>query len=185
MTPFEYALGLFSVLVGLALADIAQKAHRLVRHARTLIWDGRAILAAMLVIIVIIGLWFDVWNIRKRAEILVFGFYLTLFLEMMLLFVLAANSLPDDAGPDCDMSAFYEGNSRTFWLSFSAFQLSFAAHWIYFTQFRGSAQGWAVVIGPLAAFLLLAFVRKKALHYLLPGALIVVYLVLNWGETFD
>jgi hypothetical protein len=39
--------------------------------------------------------------------------------------------------------------------------------------------------GPLAAFLLLAFVRKKALHYLLPGALIVVYLVLNWGETFD
>lgn len=139
----------------------------------------------MLVIIAIIGLWFDVWNIRERAEILVFGFYLTLFLEMMLLFVLAANTLPDDAGPDCDMSAFYEGNSRTFWLSFAAFQLSFAAHWVYFTQFQGSAQGWAVVIGPLAAFLLLAFVRKKALHYLLPAALIVIYLVLNWGQTFD
>ena len=185
MTPFEYALGLFSVLVGLALADSAQKAQRLVRHARTIIWDGRAVLAVMLVIIVIISLWFEVWNIRDRADILVFGFYLTLFLEMMLLFVLAANSLPDDAGPDCDMSVFYEGNSRTFWLSFSAFQLSFAAHWVYFTRFLGSAQGWVVVIGSLAAFLLLAFVRKKVLHYLLPAALIVVYLVLNWAETFD
>jgi hypothetical protein len=185
MTPFEYALGLFSVLVGLALADIAQKAHRLVRHARTISWDGRAILATMLVIIVIISLWFAMWNIRERADILVFGFYLTLFLEMMLLFVLAANSLPDDAGQDCDMSAFYEGNSRTFWLSFAAFQLSFAAHWIYFTRFQGSARGWVFVIGPLAAFLLLAFVRKKALHYLLPAVLITAYLVLNWGETFD
>ena len=185
MTPFEYALGLFSVLVGLALADIAQKAHRLVRHARTISWDGRAILATLLVIVVIISLWFAVWNIRERAEILVFGFYLTLFLEMMLLFVLAANSLPDDAGPDCDMSAFYEGNSRTFWLSFAAFQLSFAAHWVYFTRFLGSVQDWAVVIGPFAAFLLLAFIRKKALHYLLPGTLIVIYVVLNWSETFD
>lgn len=185
MTPFEYALGLFSVLVGLALADIAQKAHRLVRHARTISWDGRAILATLLVIVVIISLWFAVWNIRDRAEILVFGFYLTLFLEMMLLFVLAANSLPDDAGPDCDMSAFYEGNSRTFWLSFAAFQLSFVAHWVYFTRFLGSAQDWAVVIVPLAVFLLLAFVRRRTLHYLLPGTLIVVYLVLNWSETFD
>jgi hypothetical protein len=184
MAPFEYALGLFSVLVGLALADIAQKAHRLVRHARTIRWDGRAVLATMLVIIVIVGLWFQVWNIRDRAEILVFGFYLTLFLEMMLLFVLAANSLPDDAGPDCDLTAFYEANSRTFWLSFAAFQLSFTAHWIYFTRFAGSAQGWAVVIGPLGAFLLLAFVRRKALHYLLPGALVALYLTLNWSETF-
>ena len=185
MTPFEYALGLFSVLVGLALADIAQKAHRLVRHARTIRWDGRAILATMLVIVVIVGLWFDVWNIRGRAEILVFGFYLTLFLEMMLLFVLAANSLPDDAGPDCNLSTFYEGNSRTFWLSFAAFQLSYGAHWVYFTRFVGSAQGWAVVIGPIAAFLLLAFVRKEVLHYLLSSALIVVYLILNWTETLD
>lgn len=55
MAPFEYALGLFSVLVGLALADIAQKVHRLVRHARTISWDGRAILATMLVIIVIVS----------------------------------------------------------------------------------------------------------------------------------
>ena len=125
------------------------------------------------------------WGIRDRAEILVFGFYLTLFLEMMLLFVLAANSLPDNAGADCDLSAFYEANSCTFWLSFAAFQLSFAAHWVYFTRFAGSAQGWAVVIGPLAAFLLLAFVRKKALHYLLPGALIALYLILNWSATFD
>jgi len=185
MTPFEYALGLFSVLVGLALADIAQKAQRLVRHARTIAWDGRAIVATILVIVVIIILWFEVWNIRGRADILVFGFYLTLFLEMMLLFVLAANSLPDDVGPSCDLSAFYEGNSRTFWLSFAAFQLSFTGHWVYFTRFLGSAQGWMVVIGPLAAFLLLAFVRNKVLHYLLPSTLIVVYLALNWTETFD
>ena len=185
MTPFEYALGLFSVLIGLALADIAQKTHRLIRHARTITWDGRVLISTILTTIVIVNLWFDVWAIRGRADILVFGFYLTLFLEMMILFVVAANVLPDDVGPNCDLRDFYDLNARTFWLSFAAFQLSFLGHWLYFTRLQGSAVTWmAVLVLPVSA-LLLAFVRSKPLHYLLPAALVALQLALNWGTTFS
>ena len=51
MTPeiraFEYALGLFSVLIGLAVADIATSFHRLIRHKQAVNWDPLAMLAAL------------------------------------------------------------------------------------------------------------------------------------------
>lgn len=185
MTPFEYALGLFSVLIGLALADIAQKAHRLIRHAGTITWDGRVVLSALLTTIVIVNLWFAVWNIRGRAEILVYGFYLTLFIEMMILFVVAANTLPDDAGPDCDLHDFYDRNARTFWWSFLAFELSFLGHWLYFTRLQASVIAWAVVLVLPISALLLALIRSKPLHYVLPAALIASQLALHWRATFN
>jgi hypothetical protein len=39
MRAFEYALGLFSVLIGLAIADIATSFHRLVRSRQGVTWD--------------------------------------------------------------------------------------------------------------------------------------------------
>jgi hypothetical protein len=45
MTPLEYALGLISILMSLALADILMSLHRLMRHAGTIKWDGRILVA--------------------------------------------------------------------------------------------------------------------------------------------
>src|SRR5687768_11729441 len=115
MTPFEYALALFSVMIGLALADIAMSLHKLVRHCRTLRWDGRVILSSLLVVVVVVRMWFAFWSIRDDSTVLVFPFYLSLFIELMILFLLAASCLPDDPPADCDLGAFYEGNQRTLW----------------------------------------------------------------------
>ena len=38
MRAFEYALGLFSVLIGLAIADIATSFHRLIRSRAGVTW---------------------------------------------------------------------------------------------------------------------------------------------------
>jgi hypothetical protein len=43
---FEFALGLFSVLVGLAMASIATSFSRLVRRGAGVSWDPLALLAA-------------------------------------------------------------------------------------------------------------------------------------------
>jgi hypothetical protein len=40
MRPFEYTLGLTSILVSLALANIVMCFHRLMRNARRVTWDG-------------------------------------------------------------------------------------------------------------------------------------------------
>ena len=49
MTPeiraFEFALGLFSVLIGLAIADVAASFHRLMRARPRVRWDPLTLLA--------------------------------------------------------------------------------------------------------------------------------------------
>jgi hypothetical protein len=44
---FEYALDLFTVLVGLAIADIALSLHRLLRNASKVEWGPLALMAAL------------------------------------------------------------------------------------------------------------------------------------------
>src|SRR2546426_2507657 len=44
---FEYALGLFTVLVDLAIADIALSVHRLIRHRSSVQWDPLALMATL------------------------------------------------------------------------------------------------------------------------------------------
>jgi hypothetical protein len=81
MSPFDYALGPVSILVGLALADVAASLHRLLRQARLVRWDVRVVLSVVLVIITITGMWFEVWSIRSVKAMLSYPFYLSLLLS--------------------------------------------------------------------------------------------------------
>src|SRR5919206_1943234 len=119
MSPFDYALGLVSILVGLALADIAASLHRLLRQARSVRWDGRVVLCAALVIITIVGMWFEVWAIRSVKAVLSFPFYLSLFIEFMVLFLISAACLPDEPEESRDLGAFYDGNTTYLWSLFT------------------------------------------------------------------
>lgn len=189
MNPFEYALGLISILMSLALADIAMSFHRVMRHCRTVSWDGRVILTAALVILTIVRMWFAVWSIREVEMVLVFPFYLSLFIEFMILFLLAAACLPDEAARDCRLATFYDENQRYFWLVFAAFQASYFGHWLYFGGGVVSVGGWTGlahwlrVLLPLGLYLALAFVRSRMLHHAVPAALTVYYLWIYWDQS--
>jgi hypothetical protein len=183
MTSFEYALGLFSVLMALALGDIAINVHKLIRHWRTIRWDGRVIVSALLVVVVIVRMWFALWAIRDDGLVLVFPFYLSLFIELMILFLLAAHCLPDEPSADCDLGAFYEANSRSLWSIFALFQLSFFLHWLYFGGRAQPASAWAGLLAVLGLYVLLARVRWNWLHLAVPIALIAYEIWRNWDRT--
>ena len=186
MTGFEYALGLLSVLIGLTLGEIATDLHRLVRHGRTVKWDGRALLSTALVTVVTVRMWFTFWGIRDVGMVVVFPFYLSIFVEMMVLYMLGASCLPEDAPADCDLAAFYDRNSRTLWTLFAVFQTSYFAHAIYFASHFGRdvpLWGWGTILLPLAAYMLLALFRSKWLHYALPAAILAWELFNNWDRT--
>jgi hypothetical protein len=183
MTPFEYALVLFSVLMALVFGDIAMSLHKLIRRGRTIVWDGRVILSVLLVIVLAVRMWFSLWGVRSYAMVLNLPFFLSLFLELMLLFLLAAHSLPDEPEPDCDLGAFYEANSRRLWILFALFQLSFVLHWFYFSGGHGSLLMAAIHLVALALYVLLAAVRSKWLHLAVPLALLATELSTNWGTT--
>ena len=184
MNSFDYAQTLFAVLVALALGDIAQKVHKLVRHGKSVVWDGRVVLSALLATVVVVRMWFEFWRIRAVGAVLVFPFYLSLFVELMILFIVAANSLPDEPSSGCDLRTFYDSHNRTLWLSFALFQASYAAHWLYFSHSRSvPLLEWVQVLGPLGLFVLLGFVRSKPLHYAVPLLLIAAELYSDWGAT--
>jgi len=90
MSPFEYALGLISILMSLALADVVMSFHRLLRHRDTVKWDGRVLVAAALVILEVVRIWFAQWTLRDTELALAFPVYLFLFTHILLLVLTAA-----------------------------------------------------------------------------------------------
>lgn len=188
MTPFDYALGLVSILVGLALADVAASLHRLLRRAQKVTWDGRVILCVVLVIITLTGMWFEVWMIRSVKAVLSYPFYLSLFLEFMVLFLVCAACLPDEPEESCDLGAFYEKSRIYLWSLFALFQTSFFLHWVYFAGLRMGAQGRTLLIGawvafPLLVFVLLVAIRSRWFHYIALLVLIAYRLLNYWSFT--
>jgi hypothetical protein len=189
MTPFEYALGLISILMSLALADMVMSFHRLLRNAATVRWDGRILIASALVILEVIRIWFAQWTLRDLDVALGFPVYLALFGQILLLVLTAAACLPDEVGENCDLGAFYDRNRRYFWSAFAATQFGYFLLWLLFGGTQASVGGdvslmdWLRMLAPLAAYLLLAFVRVRLLDYAIPSALIAFYVWLYWFQT--
>ena len=189
MNPFDYSLGLLTILMGLALADVCFCFHKLAVRARTVRWDGRPLIAAVLVIVECVRLWFGQWTLRNSSVALTFPIYFGLFVQMLLLVLLASASLPDEPGADCDLSTVYEQRRRYFWGLFTAYQAMYFAFWLIFgaTNAAGSAPAsgvdWLRVLAPIAAFLLLAVVRVRWLDYLIPAAFIIFYVARYWHAT--
>lgn len=189
MSPFEYALGLISILMSLALADVVMSLHKLLRHRGSVKWDGRVLLAAALVILEIIRIWFAQWTLRDAEVALGFPVYLFLFTHILLLVLTAAACLPDEVDENCDLAIFFEKNRRYFWSAFAATQAAYFLGWFIFGGTQGSVGGavgfidWFRMLAPLGAFLLLVFVRKRALDYAIPVALIAFYGWRYWPQT--
>src|SRR5260221_2900740 len=150
MTPeiraFEYALGLFSVLIGLAVADIAASAHRLARTRLPVTWDPLALMAAFYALVMAIGMWFEIWAVRNVSQTRHFFFYFSMVASLFVLFLIAAASLPDDPAVDGDLRAYYERNRRYFWFLGGLFQARDNERGRYF--FGGKICGRANAITP-------------------------------------
>lgn len=176
MTPeiraFEFALGLFSVLIGLAIADVAASFHRLMRARPRVRWDPLVLLAALFAMVITVGMWFDLWGIRNATSVRHFFLYLALASTFFVLFLIAASSLPDEVVDGIDLRQFYERNRRYFWSLVTLFELSYVAFGVHFL---GGVFGrlphavvamiifqWIILVGVPAA---LALVRSRALHY--------------------
>ena len=174
MTPeiraFEYALGLYAVLIGLAVADIANSLHRLIRRASTVRWDPLTLLAAAYAFCIAVGMWFDLWGVRNVAATRHFFFYFSLVAEFVVLFLIAAASLPDEPG-DGDLRTYYGVNQRYYWSLVAVFQLSYFLNGLYFTGSmiaRAGRAGVPLVLEmglPFLVALVLVFVRRRAVHY--------------------
>jgi len=180
MTPeiraFEYALGLFAVLIGLAVVDIATSFHRLIRKRSSVNWDPLALLAAVYALCMAVYMWFDLWGVRHFAATRHFLFYLSLVAELFVLFLIAASSLPDEANGSTDLRDYYASNRRYFWMLVALFQLGYVAFGLYFAGADLSLP-FIEMIAPLAIALVLLATQSRVVHYVGLGLMFAVILV--------
>ena len=76
-------------------------------------------------------MWFNVWSIRDRPEVRTYFHYLWMIAEFLLLFLLAAESLPDEPILEV-VEGHYDHVRVRFWTIALFFHLSVFAHWLYF-----------------------------------------------------
>lgn len=179
MDAFEYALGFFSLLIGLAITHMAASLHKLLRNADVVRWDPLAILSALYSALLAITLWFDLWRIRDVEATRTLFFYLTLVFEFLIVYLIAASSLPDEAD-EKDLAAFYARDRRYHWILVLVFQLSYSAHWLYFkylNDFRGAWEGLYTVVLSLAIPCLLIASRSRKVHY--AGVIMMLLLIVD------
>jgi hypothetical protein len=181
---FEYALGLFAVLIGLAITDIAASFHRLLRAKSQVTWDPLTLLAAFYALCMAVYMWFDIWGVRHFHLTRHFFFYIGLIVQLFLLYLIAAASLPDEqAEGRVDLREYYAGNRQHFWRLMAIFQMVYFAFGVYFSG--GEQPGlpryivvlmWCLVTAPILVSLLLLQVKSRAVHYL---GLAVLYIVMT------
>ena len=188
MTPeiraFEFALGLFAVLIGLAIADVATSFHRLLRNRARVHWDPLPLLAAALAIVITVGMWFDLWGIRHATSVRHFFLYIVLVALFFVLFLIAASSLPDEISAGVDLGDFYRRNHRYFWSLMTVFEISYVALGVHFlrsvmdqmprAQVMLVAGQWVVLI---AVPIVLALVRSRRIHY---AGVTLLFAVVFW-----
>ncbi len=184
MTPeihaFEYSLGLFAVLIGLAVADVANSFHRLARSRFPLVWDPLALLAAGYALCMAVGMWFDLWGVRHFAATRHFFFYLWMIGSMFVLFLIAAAALPDEVHARCDLSEHYAATRRYFWTLVALFQLAYLLNGVYFIGLANLVHMRGTVILvlfnnmmlPVLVAVLLSRTVSRSLHYV--GVLVLL-----------
>jgi hypothetical protein len=187
MTPeiraFEFAIGVFAVLIGLAIADIATSFQRLLGSQSTVKWDPLALLAAAYALCMAIYMWFDLWGVRNFAATRNFIFYIALFSELFVLYLIAASSLPSEGG-ERDLFEFYSRNRRRFWFLIALFQIGYVAAGFYFIAGMIAKLPRVVVafaltqmVAPLILALILYLTKSRVVHYIGLVLLFVVMLV--------
>jgi hypothetical protein len=192
MTPeiraFEFAVGVFAVLIGLAIADIATSFQRLLRSQSAVKWDLLALLAAGYALCMAIYMWFDLWGVRNFDATRNFLFYISLFAELFILYLIAASSLPSD-GDELDLHEFYSKNRRRFWFLTLLFQVGYVAAGFYFIAGQIAKLPGVVValaltqmFAPMILALFLYLTKSRVAHYIGLGLLFTVMLI-HYGRA--
>jgi hypothetical protein len=137
-------------------------------------------------------MWFDLWGVRNIAATRYFLFYLLLFAQLFVLFLVAASSLPDEANGPINLRDFYAANRRNFWFLVVLFQIGYVGAGFYFVGGaiaklpNGTA---AMLIAQMSAPLILALIllstKSRAVHYAGIGLLFAVMLIHYGGASIN
>jgi hypothetical protein len=122
MTVAEYTAAFVSIMIGLALADLATSLQRLLRAGPRVKWDILTPAAALLSAAFVINVWWTMFAVLSQVERLSVASFIPDLVSLVLLFCLASSALPDEVPQDgLDLRDYYERNRRWLWRLFAAY----------------------------------------------------------------
>lgn len=188
MNAFNYLLAFASVVLGLAVTDLAYSLHRLLRVGHRVRWGLLAPLAGLLSFVKILVQWWTWYAGRTMGDALSFRVFALVIAATMLLFLMAATALPDDI-PDegeLDLDAAYMATRRRFWilsLSHTALMAGVGAYLAWReSQPIAVERMWPMLFVALAGFIPL-FSRSRWVHAVVMSAMILTALATNASLT--
>jgi hypothetical protein len=124
LTVGEYTAAFTSIILGLAVADLATSLQRLLRAGRLVVWDVLAPLAALLAGISVINMWWSLYPSLIALDRISIASFIPDLVSLLLMFLVAGAALPHEV-PDkgIDLRDFYEGNRKAYWVPFSIYLL--------------------------------------------------------------
>lgn len=110
----EHALVFASIIVGVAVSDQVMSLNRLLLARDRVRWDWAPLAVALAVVLTNLQVW---WSIASPdARPVSIGGFLPTLVELVLLALLSAASLPDAGAADADdLTAYYERHARYLW----------------------------------------------------------------------
>ena len=182
-TLFSYLSAFVTIVLALGLSDLLISFHRLIRNGRTVRWSGLPLAAALFVLLALLTEFFSMWALVAVARVSFVGLVFHL-LPTFFIFLAASAVLPDDVGPGedgapFDLDAFYFAQQRYFYVTLALAFLGDAPRALEGVPFDLGQI--LAILAPSSAvaliFLLLAFARRRWLHWL--GLGIVFALILS------
>jgi hypothetical protein len=182
---FEYLMLFAAVILGLAVCDLAVSVHRLLAAGPRVRWDWLAPLAALVAFLKIVTQWWTFFLAGPLAKGLTFEMFLGVLVAAVLLFLLAADALPDEVGEGpIDLRAHYARVQRRFWLLFAAqwFLLTAVSTWAQVAIEKAHldlvSPAWLI----LPATLLLAFWKNRWWQTIGLVGFVLVYVGQYFGQ---
>jgi hypothetical protein len=192
MGPFEYLLTFISVILGLAVSDVAISLHRLLGAGRRVRWDWLAPLAAIVAFLKIVNQWWAWFATAQVARSLTFEMFVMVLAATVMMFLLAAAALPDELGEGpVDLRAHYAAVARRYWLLFAS-ELAViigVETWGQIAIGHARPDVRALLLSPVSAIIVasvvLAFVRNRWIHTLALIGLIALYMGKSFGHSLS
>lgn len=116
MSPPEYVSILATLLLGLAMADLAQSFHRLMTAEAPVRWDWLTPMLALTMLVLILAFWWASFRWYARIDDVTIGAVLPDIGLFLALFLAAAVVLPDKVPADgVDLRTHYLARASYFW----------------------------------------------------------------------
>ena len=164
MTAFELFFGLTSVILGLALAQLANSLQLLLRAGRRVSWSIEPVLQSVLILLIIVSVWASQWWERDSQTFSV-GQCLLQVVKLLALFVAASAALPEtDGDRKIDLRRHYYGSRSVTYGALIAGLILFSIYGYAFGRATITLASAAEDLAFPAVYAVLVFMRWRPLH---------------------